>query len=265
MKLKSIFSRFGIPKVVISDNGPQFSSHQFMRFAKEWDVKNDPSSPKHVKSNGIAESAVKTVKSIFKKAHRNKEDPYLALMAHRSTPSSNDNKSPYEKLFSRPMRTLLPDLRNIKRKSTEHTDLPAKLNPKFIERQKFYHNRSAKELAEIPTGSAVRIHNGKNWPTKAKVIEKAMSPRSYVVETEAGQTLRRNRRDLFKTSESFSRTDEDNDFPIPESSRTVIQLKPGNNENELLPEVNNNAAQHYRQRLRTSVRPPNRYGFKDGQ
>ena len=143
MKLKSIFSRFGIPKVVISDNGPQFSSHQFMRFAKEWDFTHDPSSPKHAKSNGMAESAVKTVKSIFKKAHRNKEDPYLALMAHHSTPSSNDNKSPYEKLFSRPMRTLLPDLRNIKHKSTEHTDLPAKLKPKFIERQKFYHNRSA--------------------------------------------------------------------------------------------------------------------------
>ena len=30
-------------------------------------------------------------------------------------------------------------------------------------------------------------------------------------------------------------------------------------------EVNNDSAQHYRQRLRTSVRPPNRYGFKDGQ
>ena len=47
MKLKSIFSCFGIPKVVISDNGPQFSSYQFMRFAKEWDFTHDPSSPKH--------------------------------------------------------------------------------------------------------------------------------------------------------------------------------------------------------------------------
>ena len=54
MKLKSIFSRFGIPEVVISDNGPQFSSHQFMRFAKEWDFTHNPSSPKHAKSNGMA-------------------------------------------------------------------------------------------------------------------------------------------------------------------------------------------------------------------
>ena len=107
-----------------------------MRFAKEWDFMHDPSCPKHAKSNGMAESAVKTIKSLFKKAHRNKDDSYLALMAHCSTPSSNDNKSPYEKLFNQPIRILLPDLRNIMCKSTQHTDLPAKLNPKFIERQK---------------------------------------------------------------------------------------------------------------------------------
>ena len=68
-----------------------------------------------------------------------------------------------------------------------------------------------------------------------------------------------------KTSESFSRTEGDNDFLIPETSHTAIQLKPENSENDLLPEVNNDYAQHYPQRLRTSVRPPNRYGFKDGQ
>ena len=213
----------------------------------------------------MAESAVKTVKGLFNKAHWNKEDPYLALMAHCSTPSSIDNKSPYEKLFNQTMRTLLPNLRNINRKSTQHTDLPAKIDPKFVERQKFYHDRSAKELAEMATSSAVRINNWKNWPTKAKVIEKARSPRFYVIETEAGQTLLRNHWDLLKTSESFSRTEADIDFPISESSHTTIQQKPGHSENDLLPEVNNDSVQHYRQRLHTSVKPTNRYGFKDGQ
>ena len=236
-----------------------------MRFAKEWDFTYDPLSLKHAKSNGMAESAAKTVKVLFKKVHRNKEDPYVVLMTHHSTPSSNDNKSPYEKLFNQPMQTLLSDLRNIKLKSTWHTDLPAKLDPKFVERQKVYRDRSAKELAEIPTGSTVRIHNRKNWPTKAKVIEKARSPRSCVIETEAGQTLCRNRRNLLKTSESFSRNKADIDFSISESSHTAIQQKPGRNDNDLLPEVNNYYAQHYHQRLRTSVKPSNRYDFKDEQ
>ena len=43
----------------------QFSSYQFVRFAREWDFTHDPSSPKHAKSNGMAESAVKTVKGLF--------------------------------------------------------------------------------------------------------------------------------------------------------------------------------------------------------
>ena len=77
MKLKSIFSCFGIPKVVISDNGPQFSSHQFMRFAKEWDFMHNPLSPKHAKSNGMAESAVKREKSIFKKEKREKRKEHI--------------------------------------------------------------------------------------------------------------------------------------------------------------------------------------------
>ena len=68
VKLKSIFSRFGIPKVVISDNGPQFSSCQFIRFAKEWDFTHDPSSPKHAKSNGMAESAVKICQVVIQES-----------------------------------------------------------------------------------------------------------------------------------------------------------------------------------------------------
>ena len=48
--VKAILARFGIPRVVISDNCPQFSS-----------------SPDYPKANGMAESAVKTVKCIFKK------------------------------------------------------------------------------------------------------------------------------------------------------------------------------------------------------
>ena len=44
----------------------------------------------------MAENAVKIVKGLLKKADKHKEDPYLALIAHRSTPSSSDIKSPYE-------------------------------------------------------------------------------------------------------------------------------------------------------------------------
>ena len=43
---KSIFARHGIPEVVISDNGPQFSAKAFQDFAKEYQFTHRTSSPK---------------------------------------------------------------------------------------------------------------------------------------------------------------------------------------------------------------------------
>ena len=52
---KSIFTRHGIPRVVISDNGPQYSSKEFQEFAKKWEFQHITSSPYHPEANGKAE------------------------------------------------------------------------------------------------------------------------------------------------------------------------------------------------------------------
>ena len=54
-KLKTLFARHGIPEVVKSDNGPQYSSREFAEFAKRWDFKHVTSSPMYPQSNGLAE------------------------------------------------------------------------------------------------------------------------------------------------------------------------------------------------------------------
>ena len=35
VNLKSIFAKYGIPKINVSDNGPEFSSREFAQFAKQ--------------------------------------------------------------------------------------------------------------------------------------------------------------------------------------------------------------------------------------
>ena len=77
--MKGQFSRHGIPDVLISDNGPQFTSREFSEFATQWEFQHVTSSPYHPKSNGKAESAVKVVKNLFKKAQRDNKDPWLSL------------------------------------------------------------------------------------------------------------------------------------------------------------------------------------------
>lgn len=65
--MKATFARLGIPERVISDNGPQYASHEFSEFAKEWDFIHETSSPNHQQANGLAEKYVQIIKRLFSK------------------------------------------------------------------------------------------------------------------------------------------------------------------------------------------------------
>lgn len=53
---KAILSRYGIPKEIISDGGPEFIGKEYKQFCKAWDINHTYSSPEHHESNGLAES-----------------------------------------------------------------------------------------------------------------------------------------------------------------------------------------------------------------
>ena len=79
-------------------------------------------SPKYPQSNGEAERGMQTVKSLLKKADQ--DDPYLALLAYRSTPLSVSGYSPAELLMNRKPRTTLPILsENLKPQVPDYSKL----------------------------------------------------------------------------------------------------------------------------------------------
>ena len=102
--LKSLFSRYGIPEVVRSDNGPQFASQEFASFAETYGFQLITSSPRYPQSNGQAERTVQTVKRLLTKS----TDRYMALLSYRATPLPWCNLSPAELLMGRRIRTTLP-------------------------------------------------------------------------------------------------------------------------------------------------------------
>ena len=61
-----------------------------------------------------------------------------------------------------------------------------------------------KELETLKVNDNVRIRFQGNWNRKRRVIKKLEEPRLYLIETEEGNYLRRNRRHLLKTYEKPS-------------------------------------------------------------
>lgn len=58
LKLKEIFSIYGLPVEIVSDNGPPFSSSEFNAFCQANGIKSIKSPPYHPQSNGSAERGV---------------------------------------------------------------------------------------------------------------------------------------------------------------------------------------------------------------
>ena len=97
---QSSFARFGIQETVVSDNGPQYTSHEFTEFARLYGFQHTTSSPLYPQSNGQIERFVQTVKKLI----RESKDPNLVLLAYRTTPFPWCKLSPAELLMGRCLR-----------------------------------------------------------------------------------------------------------------------------------------------------------------
>ena len=89
--LKKHCARYGIPRMIVSDGGrPQFTSQDFNSFVEDWGINHVTSSPMHQRANGKAESAVKIMKSLLVKTHKEGDNQQCVLI---SSSISNGEKS----------------------------------------------------------------------------------------------------------------------------------------------------------------------------
>ena len=192
--LKEHFSRHGISDTVVSDNGSQFSSQEFHQFSLPWEFSQVTSSPHCPKSNGKAELSVEIVKQLFKKAERDRKDPWLALLDYHNTPTEGVGASPAQRLMSRSTHTLLPTPTSLQRPTVNHSPVDS-LRLKR-QKAKFYHDKHVRRLPELEIGQEVRVaplHKIQTWE-QGTYTEK-LSDRLYVLQSGV-TTLRRNRQFL---------------------------------------------------------------------
>ena len=192
---KSIFACHGIPEVVISDNGPQFTSQAYAQQAESYQFHHITSSPYFPQSNGEAERAVATVKSLLNKS----ADPYLALLTYRSTPLTN-GYSPSELLMSRVLRSSVPTRVAQRHPRLLDVDLLREKEEQLNNRQKenFDKHHGARRLPALSPGDTVRIPDQE---MEGNVVDEVM-PQSFEVRTENG-VYRRNRRHLIRARSSM--------------------------------------------------------------
>lgn len=135
-KMYEFMSRFGLPKVLVTDNGTAFCSQDFKHFCALNGISHITSPPYHPASNGQAEIFVKVVKKGIKSSilnSKNVRDSKLNLLKYlfdyRNSVHSITNTSPAQLVFGRKLRSRL-DIMHPSTTSHSSTSLANSVNEK---------------------------------------------------------------------------------------------------------------------------------------
>lgn len=210
--LRILFSRYGVPKMIVSDNGPQFTSEEFQQFCNNNNVKHVRSTPYHPKTNGLVERAVQTFKNRFQ-ASKSVQDLDLRLanflFSYRNTPHATTGRSPAELFMGRRLRTPLDLLK---------PDVSVNVETK-LQKQKMYHDRNTRYRAFSENEDVwVQMPSGQN---KDGRIIKRTGEYSYIVDI-AG-TQRRKHADQLRLNKNQSESLEFSHTASEEQSREERQ------------------------------------------
>ena len=85
--MKAILSELGVPKTLVSDNGPCYTDDQFKKTMSHFGITHITTSPHHHQSNGLAEGYVKIIKNLLSKAKETGQYYHEVISVYRSTSS----------------------------------------------------------------------------------------------------------------------------------------------------------------------------------
>lgn len=158
--LSSVFSRYGNPCTILSDNGTQCTSAEFATFLKERNIQHIRTSLYHPAADGAVKRFHRVLKGCIQSAVLETKPwkPTVTdfLQVYRATPHSATRLSPCELLHGRKMRTRL----NVLPPPTARQDAPALLQRVSLKQKKMKAYTDSRRVARTPdfkVGDWVRV------------------------------------------------------------------------------------------------------------
>uniref|UniRef100_A0A2N9F125 Integrase catalytic domain-containing protein n=1 Tax=Fagus sylvatica TaxID=28930 RepID=A0A2N9F125_FAGSY len=159
------FCRFGIPRVLISDNGKQFDNGPFRELCAQLNIKNHYSSPRHPQANGQVEVTNRTLLKQIKTRLEGAKSMWVeelpsVLWAYRTTVRTPTKETPFKLTFGTeaviPVEIGLTTLRTTFHKEGENEG-QLRLNLDLLDEIR---ERAARRIA-LYQGKMARYYNAK--------------------------------------------------------------------------------------------------------
>ena len=162
------------PVTIVSDNGPQFTSHEFKDKMAKWGVKHVLTPPYHPASNGLAEKAVGIVKIHLKKMDSPATPIELytntasILRIYRSSPQQSTGTTPFELIKKVPVPRLFNNLQLSQQKKQEITRSSVVKD-------------NVKSVRKFKPNDLVLVYNTQTKLNSKGIVKEIKSNNSYVV------------------------------------------------------------------------------------
>ena len=212
--LENMFSRHGYPVSITSDNGPQFRSAVYANFLKECGISQRRVTPLYPAANGEVErqnrSLLKRIRIAQAESKDWKKEIRTYLFAYRTTPHSVTHVAPAKLMFSRELRTKLPQVENMSKMPYDEELRDKDAMNKCKNKMYIDEKRGAKE-SDLETGSKVLVKKERQSkmdtpfvPVPYKLVDKHGN--SCTVESPEGVQYKRNNTHVKRYQESLDDT-----------------------------------------------------------
>ncbi|CAH8502093.1 unnamed protein product [Dicrocoelium dendriticum] len=191
--MNHLVAAHGIPKAILTDQGPCFESEEFRNCLEKLGIKKLRTTPYHPQTNGLTERNNRTIKEwIAAKGGDWEEALPLLLLAHRATKQASTKKSPFHLMYGRQPRLpvdleigMWPTCR-ISPEETRNNRKTANRNLQATQARmmaKFQTSKGGRNI-EFQIGSKVKYRDHQRYPTcgpgERKLLAKWKGPYEVV-------------------------------------------------------------------------------------